>query len=106
MVSEETIQEVFRYFNEINGTTRELTELYRQRIIDGVEYRIKKDDITEEEIIFTLIRDKVMEKYEYTIGKEVFAEALKFYNMNVPKDDPDCIKATEIYNDLSKIKKP
>lgn len=27
-------------------------------------------------------------------------------NMNVPKDDPDCIKATEIYNELNKIQKP
>lgn len=83
MVSEETIQEVFRYFNETNNTAHEFTELYRQRIVDGVEYRIKKDDITEEEIIFTLIRDRVMEKYEDMIGKEVFAEALKFYNINL-----------------------
>ena len=83
MISEETLSDVFRYFKEYKKLDIEYTDSWKLSARDGLEFRCADRNITEDEIIWNLFNDEIMEKYEPMIDREIIIELAKFYDVDI-----------------------
>jgi len=81
MVSDELLKESFRFHKEYRNCDIEYTESWKNKISHAIEYRCKDPGITEDDIIYQLFEDEVMEEYRYLIQNESLKRLAKFYGI-------------------------
>ena len=83
MISEETLLDVFRYFKECKNLDIVYNDSWKLSAKAGLEFRCKDRNIAEDEIMWQLISDDIMEKYEPIIDREIIIRLAEFYDVDI-----------------------
>jgi hypothetical protein len=81
MASEELLKELFRYHTDYRKCNVEFTESWKHKISQAIEYRCKERNIKEDEVLFQLFEDEVMEEYSSIIRNETLKRYANFYDI-------------------------
>ena len=81
-ISDKILEDVFRYFKEYKNLDIEYNESWKCATRAGLEYRCNNRNIDEDEIIWQLINDDIVERYKPIIERESLMLISKFYGID------------------------